>query len=167
MAPPLDARELVREFTEVAAKLIGERGPAPLAKEQVSAIVRQAVFAALRDRKRHHAQIIELDRLVRRETSNRRLRERLPGWLARTDLSRVDVLDSTTKDLFTVLNPDDGGDCVRVVHPAYVDTGTGALVQSGQLRIGDHDLHAKKSWCVLLEELTAGAEEVTGSAEGD
>lgn len=151
----------------MTAKLLAEHDPEPLSKEQVSSIVRQSVFAALRNRKQHHAQIIELERLVRRETSNRRLRERLPGWLARAGLRRVDVLDSATKDWFAVLNPDDEGDCVRVMHPAYVDAGTGTLVQSGQVKIDDHDQHARKGSCVLLEELSIGTQEEPDSAEGD
>lgn len=162
---PLDVQELVKEFTEVTARLIAKLDTETVSQQQVATIVRQSVFDALRTRKQHHAQIIEIDRLVLRETRNSKIRERVPAWLARAGLRRIEELDAETKDWFTVLNPDDDGDCVRVMHPAYVDASAGTLVQSGKVKLTKHDGHGKRDKCVPLMELTVGTQAVTDITE--
>lgn len=162
---PFKVQELVEEFTKVTTKLIARLDTETVSQQHVGTIVRQSVFEALRTRKLHHAQIVEIDRLVLRETRNSKIRERLPDWLARAGLRRVEELDRQTMAWFTILNQDDYGDCVRVVHPAYVDANTGALVQSGQVKRIEHEMHGKKVKCIPFDELMVDTQEIGKTEE--
>ncbi|GAA4081174.1 hypothetical protein [Actinomadura miaoliensis] len=153
------------EFTDVTTRLLADMNADTFSRQEITTIVRQAVAEAMRARKNHHAQIIEIDRLVTRETRNSAIRERLPGWLTRAGLRKVISLDTSTKDWFTILNADDDGDCLRVVHPAYVDVNTGTLVQSGQLKLEDHEQHGKSTGCRRLSDLLADRQAVTDGVE--
>ncbi|MBW8483948.1 hypothetical protein [Actinomadura parmotrematis] len=164
LPPPLDIPELVGAFADVAAKLLGRVDAPELTEQRVKMIIRQAVQDAMRSRKQHHTQIIEIERLITRETRTKEIRARMPGWLERAGISKIETLNRDTQRWFTVLNGEDEGDCVRVVHPAYLDIATGAVVQSGQARIDDHETHGGRHHCVPLAELTgaAGGTDVDG-----
>lgn len=162
---PLDLQELVDEFTKVTTRLLAEVDSDALSRQQVSTIVRQAVADAMRTRRKYHAQVIEIDRLLTRGMNNSRIRERLPSWLAGAGLRKVETLDASTKGWFTIMNADDDGDCLRLHSPAYVDINTGKLVQSGQLKLEDHDQHGKSTECRLVSELLADQQAVTDGVE--
>ncbi|GAA4211642.1 hypothetical protein [Microbispora amethystogenes] len=129
----LDPSTLLASFSEEAKKLLQEIHPDSATPQQLANAIRQAVLNALRTRKIHLSQLVEIDRLQRQGVGAKKIGDRVSEWFTRAGLSRVEELNNI--EYFDIQGNIHDGDFLALLEPAYVDEISNQLIQPGRAKI--------------------------------
>lgn len=146
------AQEVGRRLTaELDAAIAGAQSTAgkmgTLVQQAVQAAVdealRTAVLNATRIHEEHLAQLALIDRTVQTAQDLDAVRLRVEQEMRRSGLTRITVPDPET---FNLVNPaeHEGSTTYEVLAPAYADSGSGRVIQRGEMRRmpSEHDAPA-------------------------
>ena len=129
----LEPSALMADFNKEAANVLQAIHPNSLTTQQLTNAVRQAILDALRTRKIHLSQLVEIDQLQRHGVGTKKIADRISYWFTRAGLRRVEELNNI--EYFDIQGNIHDGNFLTLLEPAYVDDVANQLVQSGKVKI--------------------------------